>query len=240
LEKKLNGIVLKSVNYGENDAILNIFTLEEGIISAKIKGVKKASAKLKFASQPFCFAEFIIAEKGDKKSVINASLHDGFYSLRENFYAFYAGSTMLEFALKFLSQSVENKEMFLLLSKSLNELTYGKESTEKVLIKFLLKALSLSGYGLYFDRCVKCGCEISGRVFFSVQTGAFACEECLEEGFEIYFNTYLALKNIEKEDFDKEHLINGLKLISYYLRERAEVEIKSLKEFIEIEFFNKN
>ena len=133
--------------------------------------------------------------------------------------------------------------MFLLVSKSLNELTYGSENTEKTLIKFLLKALSLSGYGLYFDRCVKCGCEIEGRVFFSVQTGAFACEECLEEGFEIYFDTYIALKELNedsKKDFAKETLINSLKLISYYLRQRAEVEVKSLKEFIELEFFNKN
>ena len=59
MEEKLSGIVLGGVNYGENDKIINVFTLEKGVVSAKIKGVKKAGAKLKFASEPFCFAEFV-------------------------------------------------------------------------------------------------------------------------------------------------------------------------------------
>ena len=59
MEEKMSGIVLSAVSVGENDKILNIFTLEKGVVSAKIKGVKKAGAKLKFASEPFCFAEFI-------------------------------------------------------------------------------------------------------------------------------------------------------------------------------------
>ena len=67
MEEKLSGIVLGGVNFSENDKILNIFTLEKGVISAKIKGVKKAGAKLKFASEPFCFAEFIFS---DRKSVV--------------------------------------------------------------------------------------------------------------------------------------------------------------------------
>ena len=67
MEEKISGIVLGGISFGENDKILNIFTLEKGVISAKIKGVKKAGAKLKFASEPFCFAEFIFMKKGENK-----------------------------------------------------------------------------------------------------------------------------------------------------------------------------
>ena len=71
MEEKYSGIVLGGVSFGENDKILNVFTLEKGVISAKIKGVKKAGAKLKFASEPFCFAEFVFSVKGDKRTVID-------------------------------------------------------------------------------------------------------------------------------------------------------------------------
>ena len=74
MEEKMSGIVLGGVNFSENDKILNILTLEKGVISAKIKGVKKAGAKLKFASEPFCFAEFIFSKNLDKRTVIGASL----------------------------------------------------------------------------------------------------------------------------------------------------------------------
>ena len=53
MEEKASGIVLSAVNYGESDKILNIFTLEQGVVSAKIKGVKKAGAKLRFSAEPF-------------------------------------------------------------------------------------------------------------------------------------------------------------------------------------------
>ena len=49
--------MLRAVDYGENDKILTLLSAEEGRITAGIKGVKKAGAKLKFAAQPFCFAE---------------------------------------------------------------------------------------------------------------------------------------------------------------------------------------
>ena len=63
MEVKVNALVIKAVDYKDNDRILTLYSLEKGKITAGIKGVKKAGAKLKFASEPFCFAEYILAEK---------------------------------------------------------------------------------------------------------------------------------------------------------------------------------
>ena len=46
ITEKLSGIVLGGVSVGENDKILNVFTLQQGVVSAKIKGVKKAGANV--------------------------------------------------------------------------------------------------------------------------------------------------------------------------------------------------
>ena len=91
MEEKVSGIVLGGVNFGENDKILKVFTLEKGLISAKIKGVKKAGAKLKFASEPFCFAEFILSVTNAGHTVIGASLFDSFYSIREDIIKYLGG-----------------------------------------------------------------------------------------------------------------------------------------------------
>ena len=56
MEEKLNALMLRGVDYKDNDKMLTLYSLERGLVSAGIKGVKKAGAKLKFASQPFCFA----------------------------------------------------------------------------------------------------------------------------------------------------------------------------------------
>ena len=59
MEQIVNALMLRAVDYNENDKILTLLTAENGKISAGIKGVKKAAAKLKFAAQPFCFAKYV-------------------------------------------------------------------------------------------------------------------------------------------------------------------------------------
>ena len=73
MDIKVNALMLRAVDYNENDKILTLLTAEKGKISAGIKGVKKAAAKLKFAAQPFCFAEYVLSSRGDKHTVINAT-----------------------------------------------------------------------------------------------------------------------------------------------------------------------
>ena len=62
MEVKVNALVIKSVDYKDNDKILTLYSLENGKITTNIKGVKRAGAKLKFASDPFCFCEYILQE----------------------------------------------------------------------------------------------------------------------------------------------------------------------------------
>ena len=112
MEEKASGIVLGGVNFGENDKILNIFTLEQGVVSAKIKGVKKAGAKLKFASEPFCFAEFIFMKKGTMRTVKNASLIDSFYPVRENVVKYFCAGTVIEFIKRFYKEEMISEQTF--------------------------------------------------------------------------------------------------------------------------------
>ena len=62
--KIIKGIVLSSYDYKEKDKLVEIFSAEQGKIIAILKGCKAPSAKLKFAFQPFCFAEFSIIRSG--------------------------------------------------------------------------------------------------------------------------------------------------------------------------------
>ena len=94
MEFIVNALMLRSVDYKENDKILTLLTAERGKISAGIKGVKKAAAKLKFAAQPFCFAEYVLADRGGKYTVINASECESFYDLRTDINKFYAASAV--------------------------------------------------------------------------------------------------------------------------------------------------
>jgi len=57
MDFKTDALLLRACDYGENDKIVTLLTSDRGKLSAGVKGVKKAGAKLRFAAQPFCFAE---------------------------------------------------------------------------------------------------------------------------------------------------------------------------------------
>jgi len=236
MEEKTSGIVLSGINYGENDKILNIFTPDKGVVSAKIKGVKKAGAKLKFASEPFCFAEFIFSVGKVGRTVIGASLIDSFYPLREDIKKFYAGGTVLEFIKKFYRENIDGSKIFLFAVNALKKLSYSENSPIFALTEFLCNALVDSGYALNVKTCHGCGCELSGRVFFDYRSGGFYCQDCFDgNGREVLLETFYALNSaVNGKQVTDEQGVKGLKLLEYYLAKKTDENIKSLKELINL------
>ncbi len=241
MEEKINALMIKSVDYGENDKILTLFSLEKGVVSAKIRGVKKAGAKLKFCAEPFCFSEYVISGKGS--TVINASLHDGFYPLRLDIEKFYAGSAALEFVRKFCPENEVAEKIFLELITCLKTLAYTEKSPAFTLVVFFDFALKEIGYGMSLHACDTCGGEVT-RPFFDFSTGTVKCENCRTANLtEIRTTTYRLLAKIDKEgmgilnsDYAADDGVckRALMLISKYVKVNTAEELKSLKEFINI------
>ncbi|MDY6366896.1 MAG: DNA repair protein RecO [Clostridia bacterium] len=233
MEEKLSGIVLSATAFGENDKILNIFTLEKGVISAGIKGVKKPTAKLRFAAEPFSFCEYVFSVKGERRTVVSASLIESFYPLRENIEKFFCGGAVLDYIRKFCREEIVSPELFLLATETLKTLCYTDKHAQSELAYFFIRALKISGYGLDESGCVECGKTPSGRIFFDAGSGGFLCENCFSGvGREINLSTYLALKNIAGGGEDKDFAVKALRLLDYFMRYRAEVVIKPLAELI--------
>ncbi len=236
MEEKLRGIVLGGVPYGENDKILTIFTLEKGTVSARIKGVKKAGAKLKFASEPFCFAEFVFLSSPNKRTVVNASLIDSFFPIRQDIVKYFCGGAALEFVRRFAKESIVSPELFLLLTDLLKKLAYADANPKSALTKFFIDALKLAGYSLTLGRCARCGDAISGRVFFDSASGGFYCENCkTERAREINFSTFDVLNKIDEGAVCEEPYVTAtLKLIDYYLKNKTDESLNSLKELLKL------
>ena len=236
MEEKVSGIVLGAVNFSENDKILNIFTLEKGVLSAKIKGVKKAGAKLKFASEPFCFAEFIFSKTAEKRTVIGASLIDSFYPVREDIKKYFSAGTVVEFLRRFYKESMVDEQEFLLSVGALKEIAYGDNPLSS-LVKFLINALAGFGYKLNLDGCVCCARDISGRIYFDYRSGGFSCDDCFDGvGREVQHSTFTALRLAEANSLSdsNENVAKALRLLDYYIENRVEERLSALKELIKI------
>lgn len=238
MEIKVNALMLRAVDYGENDKILTLLTAEKGRISAGIKGVKKPNAKLKFAAQPFCFAEYVLAERGGKYTVINCSECESFYDLRTDICKFYAASSVLEAASALTFEGDECSDIFYGSVKALSAMCGGDEREE--LVKYLIFALEKSGYAVAVENCFECGAPLCGedKMRFDFDTGAFTCFDC-GRGAGVSAATYNVLRKITGKSYLSDLITpdgekRALRLLREYFSYKTENPLKSLSEYIRL------
>ena len=225
---KVSGIVLKSSKHTiEAARLLEIFSPEMGKFSAVIRGVEKPKAKLAVASQPFCFGEFILAERKGFYTVTDCYVYDSFFNLAYNLDGYVLGCAMLEATSKVVQFGQENLELFKLLLNSLKVIVYENAEPTAVMVKFLMELLSISGFGLDVIHCHVCGKNISNEKYCGLiyeGTGVVCEKDSLKlENLSLSLAEWGTLKNIANNELghisglkfsSRESLTNVLKLLS--------------------------
>lgn len=201
-EIRVKGIILNSSDHKEKDKMVTIFTLEQGKINGVLKGVKLAKSKLKFASQPFCFAQFELVKNNDFYTITQVDLIEAFYDLTLDYDKFMRGASMLKVCNKVLKKGIVNPKLFLTLLNSLNLLTYSKADEKLIVIKFILEFLNSLGFGLNTSTCISCGEKLVDGAYFDNISGEFTCPKC---GGKLFLDKTIfnALKQIQIIDFEE-------------------------------------
>src|SRR5258708_20318523 len=82
---KKEGVVLRSMRYGEADRILHIYTPHRGRVSAIAKGVRRARSRFGGRLEPFFRLKIELHEgRGELLTVTGAQTVNGHSSLRED------------------------------------------------------------------------------------------------------------------------------------------------------------
>lgn len=234
MEFKTDALLLRAVDYGENDKIVTLLTAQNGKVGAAMKGVKKANAKMKFAAQPFCFAEYVLTERSGRHTVTSAFLHDGFYPLREDVTAFYGGTLVCEICDKLTYEGMACGKLLVSAITALKELSNGGGSMS--VVRFLLSALRDSGYPVKAESCPYCGEPLSGRMRFNMESGTFSCDACGggTAASESTYRVIRAAEHMQENAFERN--LDGerraLRLLGAYFNYQVESELSSLAEYV--------
>ncbi len=238
MEIKVNALMIRAIDYKDNDKILTLFTADKGLITAGIKGVKRAGAKLKFAAQPFCFAEYILTQKGGRYTVINATEEENFYDLRTDINKFYAASSVIDSIPSLVVEGENAYDMFYIAVRALMDMCTGDEIV--VLISYLLSALSYSGYSISLSDCAVCGSSLLDceRMRFDMHTGTFSCYDCGDgvgaSGVTYNVLRYALGKSYQKNAITDEGKKRALRLLKEYLIFKTESKCAPLSELIRL------
>ena len=238
MEIKTDAIVLKTIDYKDNDKLLTLFSPSLGKITAGIKGVKKPNAKLAFSAQPFCFAEYVLAQKGGRYTVTSAYLHESFFSLRTDLTRFYAACAAAEVCLAILYENESYEGLFIGFIECLKALSLAEGEVAEALITFMILALRESGYPLDLTFLETHGEIGQDGLWFDFSTGNFTTRSRCERGAQASVCTYHVLRQCAGLTFDEGKIAGGnkraLRLLKAYLTDKTESTFENLGELIRL------
>lgn len=236
MEVKTEAVVLQTLDYKDDDKLLTLFSPTLGKITAGIRGVKKPKAKLAFAAQPFCFAEYVLVEKGGRYTVTGAYLHESFFDLRLDVTRFYAACAAAEICRTLALENQTHEGLFIGFIECLKSLCLVGENETDALVAFTLVALQESGYPLDLGYLEECDGDIGDRLWFDFADGRFASFERCIRGERASVSTYHTLRKCAGLTYDEDKIQGGrkraLRLLRAYLTEKTETTYENVGEFI--------
>lgn len=236
MEVKTEAIVLQAIDYKDNDKLLTLFSPTLGCITAGIRGVKKPKARLAFSAQPFCFAEYILAEKGGRYTVTGAYLHESFFDLRADVTRFYAGCAVAEICRVLAIENERHEGLFIAFIECLKALCLSQADEAEAVVSFTLTALYESGYPIDLGYLEECEGDIGDKIWFDFSNGRFCSLERCTQGERASLSTYHLLRKCAGLAYAEEQTAGGkkraLRLLRAYLLDKTETQFVSLGEFI--------
>lgn len=156
LHEKDEGIVLKSIDYKDQQKIITLFTLNRGIISLIVKGINRKRTHLLTLASPLTHAEYHFSiRRSDLYTFQDGSPLNTHYQLRENLNHL---QTAVSFAEALLSSQFPGKPAPALYQLLLVYLKYLPRFPDPSPLRasFLLKLLKHEGHLSVADQCSHC------------------------------------------------------------------------------------
>lgn len=177
-----DAINLKSYPLSECDKILVMYSKEKGLIKGVAKGCKKPKSKLG-ARMDLLVANRLMCYKGKNMDTIcEAKSLNTFKNNRQNIDKLLYSSYVSEIVNNFgVEDDPCSGEIYDLLYKTLDKIANAKDQKEVLIgvIKFQLKMMEISGFGVELDSCLCCREQILAKdMYFSSKMGGVVCEEC--------------------------------------------------------------
>ena len=176
----ISAIVLKSINYRDNDRMLTLLTPGKGRVEVLSRGCRRPKSPLMSASEVFCTGEYVLFSQHDRNILTSCTLHDSFYPLRLDYGLLSCGAYLLNLCEAAAQPGEESGPLFWLLVKTLSRLAYGKEDRRGLVGGFLLHYAAVLGYKPRLNHCVHCEKKLGEdeSVFFDCEAGGLACTHC--------------------------------------------------------------
>jgi len=242
---KTPGIIIKEVDYRDNDKMITLFSPEHGRIDALSRGCKKQGSKLMASSQLFNCGEYLFNTRGEKNYHAGCEITHSFFGLRETAEKLFTASFFVELAGVFIVPNQGDRRLYSLLLNSLFSLEKKLNDRTLIMQFFLIKFADIAGLRPYVGKCMDCKKQEKSYYFY-FDEGGVLCYECAKNTpgrkRRLSSNDIEIMKGIldkpskairEEKDFFYSKNLNEVMFI--YLQDKSHQKIKSyelLRQFL--------
>jgi DNA repair protein RecO (recombination protein O) len=173
---RVEGIVIRSTDYGEGNKIITLLTPSYGKQGVVVRGAKKAKSRYGALAQLFTYGEFSYYKSGSLGTLNSGEIIEPFRELREGL----EGPAYAAYAAELTDRAINDDEaaayLFHQLKACQTALAEGKDP-QIVLRVYEMKVIGAAGYAPVLDECANCG-SVERPFRFSAFAGGALCANC--------------------------------------------------------------
>jgi DNA repair protein RecO (recombination protein O) len=230
-------IVLKEIDYKDYDKILHCFSKKRGRIQVMARGAQKSNSENMSIAQTFNYCDITLIQNKEMFILINGSVLNSFYRLRQKYENYVYGSYILEILNHVLQENDHQANAFEMTVRMLEVLEDVSANISWYIHAYEIKLISMMGFKPQLEHCAVCGAARPRHIKFSISEGGIICNSCgvmkdsslttqesINDMFKLLYVKFEHIATI------KEINIEALKLIRKYFNAYVGKEqFKSLK-----------
>jgi len=175
MQIRTEGIVLKSMDYGEADVIVTYLTRDLGIKKAFAKSARKIKSRFGGSLEPLTHSLISLMGKEDATlpRLTQSDIIRPYQELREGYACFVRICSMLELTCGLLPEGAENRPAFQFLLSMMDRLAEGCSTLDTLIYR--VRFLKMKGYAPKLDNCPRC---VADSAWFYPTQGSVVCDSC--------------------------------------------------------------
>ncbi|KGX93591.1 DNA repair protein RecO [Pontibacillus halophilus JSM 076056 = DSM 19796] len=174
--EKVEGIVIRTRDYGETNKIVTIFTREKGKITVMARGAKKPKSRMAATTQPFVYAQFLVYIGSSMGNVQQAEFLDSMRAIREDISKTAYAAYLTELTDKLIEPNTPAPFLFEQLLQTFLWIVEDKDP-DVLMLMYEMKMYKQGGFAPQTRACVNCGRQ-EEIIAFSVMEGGVLCNRC--------------------------------------------------------------
>lgn len=173
---RVEGIVIRSMDYGENNKIVTLLCDSGSKAGVLIRGAKKVKSRFGSLAQPFTYGEFQFVRGRGLGTLQHGEIIQSHHALRGQLDLSAYASYIAELTDRTLQEDESSAFIFEQMKACFGALQEGKDAAIVSHI-YEMRMLEFAGYSPELEECVHCGNRV-GPFLLSGAAGGTLCSRC--------------------------------------------------------------